>query len=492
MRSSFFVNGSEAHHESAVAVETPSLAHIEQMLARLLSQQEPVHFETTPAALGVKTLIALDKLHTVTDFTGEAATDEAVLDSEQQAALARCSTDTEVVKFLTPVLWRLRMSSSNCDDPCRPVLVNSENCAWLDNLAAPLRPNMRLKPDLFVAPHVCIEEQTGTPSQGFGSCFLFGRLANSRLQRDGCVREVYEAKLADLTTAHFGELIMYHRLIPDECRGMLFNRSQFWLFATYGGYPLRLVRSEWIAPGSATIVRGFFENNAPPPPQLMLVLRHLLSALDLRQAPVDGTAFLGAGGSGRVFAVRRAESPERLALKVVAAGTRTLWMHDLTTEYNALTVAAQRGAPVVPVVAGSLCLAGHDGGGFLLAHCGVPFDATASLAACTAAFAALAALHDCAIVHGDARLPNLLLIDGKAVWIDMAAGLLEGPASRFLKPYCSGDAELLAQSVLLSVGIPALPASVATAVACYDFAAPETVQALAAAVWVAVVGSRVT
>ena len=461
------------------------------MVARLLSQQEPVHFETTPSALGDKILTALEKLHAVTDLRGEADR-PAVLDSEQQAALASCASETEVVKFMTPVLWRLRVSSSNCDDPCRPVLINSENLAWLDNLAAPLRPNQRLKPDLFVAPLVCIEEQTGTPSQGSGDCFIFGRLANSRLQRDGCVREVYEAKLPDLSAAHFGELVKYHRLFPDECRGMLFNRSQFWLFQTHAGYPLRLVRSEWTAPGSADVVSGFFEDNAPPQPQLMVVLRHLLTALDLCHAPVDGTAVLGAGGMGHVFAVRRAGSPERLALKVVAAGTRALWMRDLTIEFNALTAAAQRGAPVVPVIAGSLCLAGHEGGGFLLARCGVPFDATASLAACTAAFAALAALHDCAIVHGDARLPNLLLVDGKAMWIDMATGLLEGPASRFLKPYCSGDAELLAQSVLLSVGIPALPASVATAVACYDSAAPETVQVLAAAVWAAVVGSRAT
>jgi len=32
------------------------------------------------------------------------------------------------------------------------------------------------------------------------------------------------------------------------------------------------------------------------------------------------------------------------------------------------------------------------------------------------AFAALPALHECAIVLDDARLPNLLLIDGKALW----------------------------------------------------------------------------
>ena len=70
----------------------------------------------------------------------------------------------------------------------------------------PLRPDMRLKPDLFVAPRVCVKERAGTNKQGSVDCFLFGGLAHPRLQSDGCVRLLFEGKLDPLTLAHLGEL----------------------------------------------------------------------------------------------------------------------------------------------------------------------------------------------------------------------------------------------------------------------------------------------
>ena len=170
---------------------------------------------------------------------------------------------------------------------------------------------------------------------------------------------------------------------------MLFNGSQFWLFASYDAHPLKLVRGTWGAPGSAQLVRRFFSDHAPPPPLLLPLLLQLLSALRLCPTQIDGSAFLGAGGSGRVFAVQSTEPAtrraQRTALKIVPAATRDMWLFDLTHEFKAMRDAAALGAPVVPVVADSLRLLEGVGGGYLLAHCGVPFDATASMAACTAA-----------------------------------------------------------------------------------------------------------
>lgn len=129
------------------------------------------------------------------------------------------------------------------------MLVNSENFAWLDNTVEPLPSQTRLKPDLFVAPRMCIEEHNGTVHQGSGDCYVFGPLAGRCLQADGCVHELFQAKLKELTQAFFGELVMYHRLIPGECRGMLFNTTDFWLFASHNGSPLRMVKAAWTAPG---------------------------------------------------------------------------------------------------------------------------------------------------------------------------------------------------------------------------------------------------
>jgi len=459
---------------------------------RLTMQQQPMVHDTTPAALGDRTVAVLHAAGRVEDFVGDGGA--AVLDAGQQQSLASCTREAQVVARLTPVLWRLRVASHDSDDACRPVLVNSENHVWLDNLTMPLRPGSRLKPDLFVAPHVCVERHEGSSSQGSGDGFIFGRLADHRLQRDGCVRELYEAKLGPLTLACLGELVMYHRLIPGECRGMLFNGTQFWLFASFDGHPIRLVRSTWVTPGSADCVRRFFEDQAPPPPRLVPVLRQLLSELRLRPWPhavAAGSAFLGGGGSGRVFAVQRVAPedasdtpPTRLALKVVPA-TGALWWSNLAAEFQAMQAAAARDAPVVPVVADSLRLVGLDGGGFLLARCGVPFDATRSAAACTAAFTSLAALHACGVVHGDARLANVVLLDGRAAWLDLAPGPPDGADAATFAVYCALDAETLAQSVLRAAGVLAspLPSAVTAALASYDAAAEHTVHALAAAVW---------
>jgi tRNA A-37 threonylcarbamoyl transferase component Bud32 len=163
-----------------------------------------------------------------------------------------------------------------------------------------------------------------------------------------------------------------------------------------------------------------------------------------------------------------------------------MWLFDLTQEFKAMRDAAALGAPVVPVVADSLRLLEGVGGGYLLAHCGVPFDATASMAACTAAFGALAELHALAVLHGDARLPNLLLVDGHAAWVDLSAGhVLAGLDAHTRAANCRLEMEALARSVLLAAGVTPtpLPSSVTAAIAAYS--AADGVHTIAAAVWAA-------
>ncbi len=461
-------------------------------------QLQPARPDISSSALGLRALEVLSQLGRVEEFTGDEAAGASVLDAEQQALLAGCTSETEVVKHLTPVLCGLRAGNDGNEDACRCVLVNGENFSWLDDPVTPLPSNLRLKPDLFSAPRICVEVREGTRKQGSGDRYIFGRLADRCLQLDGCVREVYEAKLKDLTLHDFGELVNYHQLIHGVCRGMLFNGSHFWLFASLHGNPVHLVRGAWSVPGSASRIRRFFDEDQPQPqpPPLVPLLRHLLSVLRLRPAPQGGTSFLGGGGSGRVFAVERVESaahaPERLALKAVVSTAETAWAHSLLQEFRAMQHAAAQGAPVVPVLAGSLHLLDGVGGGFLLARCGVPFDATASRAACTAAFESLAALHARDVLHGDARLPNLLRLDGAAAWVDLSANAVaraEHPQP-FAIARCA-DATALTRSVLLAAGVQArpFPAAVTSALAAYDDTSTERVRALADAVWAAAKGA---
>ena len=183
------------------SVPTDILERLTNAFERLASRQEPVVDDTTDASLGEKTLQVLQRLGTVHDFEGDEAAGPAALDAAALQDLADCQSESELVKYLTPVLWRLCLPCNGSDDACGHVLVNSENFRWLDNLGAPLRPEMLLKPDLFEAPRVCVKERAGTGKQGSGDCFIFGGLAHRLLQSDGCVRKLFEGKLVLLTLA---------------------------------------------------------------------------------------------------------------------------------------------------------------------------------------------------------------------------------------------------------------------------------------------------
>ena len=382
--------------------------------------------------------------------------------------LAACETEAALVVAATPALCSARRlgdgaagaAAPAAADPCPLVLVNSERRQWLDSRrAAPRQPAHRLKPGLFMTWAPCWR---GT-ARG-GAAGNEGVLASRALQCDGCVREVYETKLGegDLTMEDFGQLADYHALLPGLCRGMLFNARHFWLYESHDGHPLRLVKAALDARGSLARLRCFFDDPARPlpDPPLIRTLRALMRALGVvpcERAPRAGS-FLGAGASGRAFAVRYyaaapappgAPAPPPLALKVSCRASSA----DLSYEFEQAEAAVAAGASVVPVLARSLhIVVGDDGrdagGGFLLRDVLEPFAVT-SAARCAAAFASLQALHAAGIVHGDARLPNLLATGPRAdaAWIDMraaaAAGLALPAAVRR-----AADAETLAASIL--------------------------------------------
>jgi len=378
--------------------------------------------------------------------------------------------------------------------------------------ATPTRPELRQKPDLFRSWAPFVDLRSAGAGQGVGIDFVFGVLAGSVLQRARCAVALFEAKRGSLTESHFGELCGYHYAVPGLCHGMLFGDTEFWLFKSFGGVPLRLVKGLWVTAGAAGAIREFFDEAALEPPPLLALLRRLLG--DLRVAPhhgTDGRCFLGSGASGHVFAVAQvgaaggvgdATSPPR-ALKVVLARTNGAVL-AVDSEFNRLRTAAERGAPVVAPVPGSLRLydasendggleAGVGGAGYLLEHVGAPCKITTA-ARCAAAFESLAALHRCGLVHGDARLPNLLVMqDGHLAWIDLnhAGAVLEGLGagvggglSREVVAFDAGD---LARAILHIAQPTPLPDAVVRGLGDYRPDCTQSVACLASAVWQAAV-----
>ena len=91
----------------------------------------------------------------------------------------------------------------------------------------------------------------------------------------------------------------------------------------------------------------------------------------------------------------------------------------------------------------------------------------ASASASDGAFAALAALHAAGVTHGDARLANLLDVDGELRWIDLVGGVAAAPASPAFAALARADAETLTRSLLRAAAPAALPEGVAAALGAY-------------------------
>ena len=407
-------------------------------IRKLLRRPPPPPAAITDAALGEATLDGLKQAGTMVHFEGGLG--PSVLTEPEQALLASSVSEEELVSRLTPHISRLRVdaATSQSTDDCRQVLVNSEHWQWVDVHLKPLEPGKRTKPDLFVTSHAFVEYHAGQPGQGSSDGYLFGRLASPKLQKDGCVRELYAIKLQPIECSDVGEMIKHHMLIPGEVRGMLCNDTEFLLFATVDGQPSRAVRCLWTTSGSAQLVRDFFDVPAPDPPPLRVALRELLLDLHVRCAFKNGSAFMGAGGSCRVFRVESEQadaSTSRGATLVLKVGIPRsdddqFWQVDVSHEFNALERAHGLGAPVVAVVPGSIRLLDYSAG--FLMQCAGARATVASAADCTRAFVALRDLHACRVLHGDARLPNLLrssdeLSEGKEeecalLWVDPLDG----------------------------------------------------------------------
>jgi len=419
------------------------------------------------------------------------------------ARLRACKSESDFVAAVTPLLRAARGldEAGAAADPCARVLVNSERTPWLDALHVPLPAGQLKRPDLFVtwAPF-----WFGRTDAARGAV---GRLAARALQLDGCVREFYEAKagVGELTATDFGQLVDYHSRVRGRVRGMLFNARAFWLYESEREHPVALTKSEWGARGSRAALRAFFD--AAPEPPLALLVRHLCR--ELRVAPLlwaasgagpaaaDGearaSAFLGAGGSARVFCVAAAGAAAPYALK----SSTTLTRAELTYEFNTLKLAAAAGAPVVRVVPDSLAFfvngeGAYGGGGFLLRDV-LARAVLDSPARCAAAFEALRALHEAGFVHGDARLPNLLArgrgAAAELLWIDLREASGEASAAGALLAQ-RADARSLAASALGVAQGGALPAHVDAVLGGVPAGGGAAYAALAAAVCEAAVAQQ--
>ena len=364
----------------------------------------------TPSALATKMIATLDSN---TDRDVSVGTlGEAVLDPVQAGDLKAITVELECVRFMTPHFWELFGDA---------VVVNSEEFPWL------LTSGKGQKPDLFVAPKwAYTNKKLGDSVAERGQSdpdFRFGGVYDPRL-----FDSIYllDCKL-NCNNSALGELIIHlqhlnAKLPPHSTvRGMLFSTSQFMLVKMVGQELIERITGNWTEPGSKACITEFFIRL----PWFGVDEICAQFKVEVDELPEDkSTAFLGAGSFGRVLRVHHVDNvTEKLALKVSLIEN----VHRLAAEHELLRTHA-RGCTCTLLVRPELEV-------FKTSHlCGFMMSpvGTGSLQRNTLtdenlqlAVNALLSLHshDPVVIHGDARLANLIILEeGGLSWVDLTGG----------------------------------------------------------------------
>lgn len=364
------------------------------------------------------------------------------------------------VALLTPRLTELVASLSP-----RKVLVNSELIGWIRTEAEIT--HFFQKPDLFVCDPVayvagarpCTTDKSSASSKYAASlrtdAFLFGSCAWPLRDAVLCL---LEAKVKIELHEAIGEVFSKaQNLLRGTTSALLkcclFDMEVMYLLTFTSTGLLSSQRFPLHAPGSFRAVADFILPPAAVEPVWLRAMRQLCAAFGV--APVVGSAFLGSGAHGKVFRVRSTSSESAVAapsssdplsaasaslvsplfaLKVVDRRHQdSLDAEHLKLRRLIITDAADRVAVLPTFVSPSVRHAADPSGaplgsGLLLQPVGEWIWAERPSDCQTVLFEvldALVQLHQLDVVHGDARLENLVRVDGRLVWIDFRECQLE-------------------------------------------------------------------
>ncbi|KAJ8521329.1 hypothetical protein ON010_g17837 [Phytophthora cinnamomi] len=201
---------------------------------------------------------------------------------------------------------------------------------------------------------------------------------------------LFESKLS-ITDAAFGQVVRYlQHLSPNA---ILYDPQSFWLIKAVVS---KVVTAKWVDGGWKKLFQDFITHNMS---SWVARLTGVCSSLGV--TVVDGDASLGRGAYGRVFKVI-GEGQEVFALKIVESGN----VGRLYQEEKALTLAEHTGLTIGPVGKPS----GIPGGApLLLFPVGKPMPQPTERQEVHKSFDLLWHLHENGLVHGDPRVPNVIL-----------------------------------------------------------------------------------
>ena len=346
--------------------------------------------------------------------TGEAS----ILSAEEVETLSKMENEHQVVAFITPHLEKI-FSNCNVDFD----VFNSEEYKWIVTNSESNKYNE--KPDLLICHPGIVTQKPPFNTQDITltqmrekQSFQYGVLSAWKL-RDA-IGLTCEAKVS-IDNKAFGEVINYgaHLCFGNHgsvwARLILFDKTQCWLVEVVKGCVSDVKTFNWRDEGSFTLLRNFIRQSA--------IMKILTAACKHFQLTLEKGSFLGAGAFGFVFRACRHDG-KFVALKVVDANQRDDGLQRLESEYDIMR-SAHEVCPdeVMGVEEDGFAVFQNDGGALVMSEVGEHYSKLNP----QSIVESLKTLHNNGIVHGDARLENVVSVDNKPVWIDFA-GATYSPA----------------------------------------------------------------
>lgn len=445
----------------------------EQTNLLLFSQMGGFHPTPNVTQIGIAAETALLNSVASCNFSGYPG-ERPVFSANDVKLASECESEKNFDIYITSFLSSLFPSFA---------VINSEDFAWLrvkvDAESSPLD----AKPDFFIAPTECYEkkilkcdsksatereEMRKRYTQEKNVSFRFGILADWRL-RDSVY--ILESKFVALGNAEFGEIIVYLQKLGGmkRARGMLFNQTDFWLVEVQGPAVTQRIKAKWSDPGSIRRIQEFFPQGPWHGVSELCKMLKVRIADPLYFQSKD-TAFLGAGGIGRVFRVipesidlKNARLSDMIALKVVPI----LEAVSLNLEFARLKY-HHLNCPECTLLAKPLCdeiVVSSELAGYILTPVGLSlrYDVLWKNKGdwLKRVINALLLLHVHGIAHGDPRLPNVIVNLDSLVWIDVVGAHFNPENAMERAILFKNDMQLLLKSILHSTTLsPTLLAAV--------------------------------
>ncbi|KAG7374925.1 hypothetical protein IV203_014020 [Nitzschia inconspicua] len=243
-----------------------------------------------------------------------------------------------------------------------------------------------------------------------------------------------EAK-QNISNSAFGEVINYGAHIchgkhgPTRTRLLLFDKKELWLIESVNGGVSQVVCCKWTDGGSRTLLKEFLLQN-----WLVKVIDQSCKKFGLA---IECDSFLGSGAFGYVFRVKRVSDGKQLALKVT--GWEEKYILRLELEYRRMEKAHLVCPEEVMGVEEDGFAVFEHGAAILLSDVGDHYSRLDP----QSIMDSLKQLHQNRILHGDARLENIVWVNGKPCWIDFAESSFEfAPMSQ------AAEYEQLRESIL--------------------------------------------